>query len=332
MGNNTQDPIVSIACLTFNHTEFITQAIDSFASQKTNFHFEIVVGDGGSTDGNREKIEELANKYSNIHFQLVFPDKDPGIFGTIQLIIQNARGKYLAFCEGDDFWTHPEKLQIQIDYMETQPNCSLCFHRIGILKDGQIFNKQTPVPVNPQITDLIQQNFLYTPTCVYRKSTLDHIPQEFLSHNTADYFLHVLAASQGEMHYIDEEMAVYRLHDGGYWLNRTEKDRLLHMGHVYLTMYNYFSKEGKLEIAEQLLLRKGEIFLQLALASTNETEQNQYLSEVTFTEHVKNELIHTACDIAVQKRMNELRFTQVLAAAFSAKHLFKAGFKKLFNR
>ena len=124
-------PLVSIQCLVYNHEPYLRQCLDSFVMQKTNFKFEAIVHDDVSTDGSAAIIREYAEKYPDIikpifETENQFSKRD----GSIQRIMTLAcRGKYIAFCEGDDYWTDPMKLQKQVDFMEANPEYSFCCHR-----------------------------------------------------------------------------------------------------------------------------------------------------------------------------------------------------------
>lgn len=127
--DNTE-PVVSISCITYNHENFIRDAIEGFLMQKTTFPVEILIHDDASTDNTASIVREYEEKYP----QLIKPiyqtenqySKKDGTIGRIQR--GRARGKYFATCEGDDYWTDPLKLQKQVEFLEANPDCSLCFH------------------------------------------------------------------------------------------------------------------------------------------------------------------------------------------------------------
>lgn len=124
--------VVSVHCLTYNHEKFIAEAIESFLMQKTNFKFEILIHDDASTDRTPEIIKEYELKYPGLIkpiFQTENQYSKRKSFNTLNLNnLIRAKGKYIAVCEGDDYWIDPYKLQKQVDMMEKNPNCSLCVH------------------------------------------------------------------------------------------------------------------------------------------------------------------------------------------------------------
>ena len=126
-------PLVSICCLAYNHAPFIRKCLDGFLMQKTSFSIEILVHDDASTDGTDSIIREYAEKFPELIFPLYETEnqfsKGKSAVMDIEYNYSRARGKYIAYCEGDDYWTDPLKLQKQVDFMESHPEYSVCFHR-----------------------------------------------------------------------------------------------------------------------------------------------------------------------------------------------------------
>lgn len=130
---NQEQPLVSICCLTYNHAAFVAECLEGFLMQQTNFGVEILVHDDASTDGTEEIIRSYAEKYPEKIFPLYEEEnqysKGLNVLMDYEYNYSRARGKYIAYCEGDDYWTDPLKLQKQIDFMESHPEYSVCFHR-----------------------------------------------------------------------------------------------------------------------------------------------------------------------------------------------------------
>ena len=124
-------PLVSICCLTYNHAQFIRKCLDGFLMQQTDFPIEILIHDDCSTDGTTDIIREYEAKYPELIFPLYEEENQYSRGGAGKMDLYNysrARGKYIAYCEGDDYWTDPLKLQKQVDFMEVNPEYSVCFH------------------------------------------------------------------------------------------------------------------------------------------------------------------------------------------------------------
>ena len=138
---------VSVLCATYNQEKYIRQALESFVMQKTNFPFEVIVNDDASTDKTPEIIKEYAEKYPNIIKPIYQKENQysKGISIIMECCYPKAKGKYLAWCEGDDFLIDENKLQMQYDIMEKNPNCHLCLHKVGLIsKDGKSLNRTLP--------------------------------------------------------------------------------------------------------------------------------------------------------------------------------------------
>jgi len=120
------DPLVSVQMITYNHAPFIVQAIEGVLQQKTNFPFELVIGEDCSTDGTREIVFEYQKKHPDI-IRVITSDKNVGAKKNGYRTIKACQGKYIAFCEGDDYWHHPYKLQNQAGYLESHPECGMVF-------------------------------------------------------------------------------------------------------------------------------------------------------------------------------------------------------------
>lgn len=178
--------LVSIQCLVYNHEPYLRQCLDGFVMQKTNFRFEAIVHDDVSTDGSAAIIREYAEKYPDIikpiyETENQYSKRDGSLFN-----IMNAacRGKYIAMCEGDDYWIDPLKLQKQVDFLEMHPDYTLSCHRYKIyneetkemiLTPNKYFDKHHK---NIDFTFDLKYTFnkewiTKTLTCVYRKEALD---------------------------------------------------------------------------------------------------------------------------------------------------------------
>ncbi len=117
-------PLISVKTITYNHEAYIARAIEGIVCQKTNFPFELVIAEDCSTDRTREIIFEYQKKYPDI-IRLITSKKNVGMRANSNRVNKFCRGKYLAFCEGDDYWNHPGKLQMQVEYLESHPECGL---------------------------------------------------------------------------------------------------------------------------------------------------------------------------------------------------------------
>lgn len=216
--------MVSIRCLVYNHEPYIRECLEGFVMQKTNFRFEAIVHDDASTDGSAAIIKEYAEKYPDI-IKPIFEkeNKYSKHDGSLKRIMdEHTYGKYVALCEGDDYWIDPLKLQKQVDYMEEHSECSLCFHAHKNECKGKMYtirqydNIQNQCPMQDII--LGGGGFMATNSMVYRKSKLP-VEEPYWSRNTpvGDLPLMLKLASSGDVAYLDRVMSVYRICVPGSW-------------------------------------------------------------------------------------------------------------------
>jgi len=221
------DPLVSICCLTYNHEPYIKQCLDGFLMQKTNFPFEILIHDDASVDNTQNIIKNYELKHSDIIKPIYQKEnqysKGIGVSRVYQF--PRAKGKYIAMCEGDDYWIDPYKLQKQVDFLETHPEYVFSFHDSIILnqrtgeKRMRIGDRQIENTVD--LKSLIIQNNIPTASIVFR-NFLDYaqLPDWIGKISKGDYGLCVLLAEEGPGKYLPEAMSVYRIHEGGVWSSK----------------------------------------------------------------------------------------------------------------
>ena len=212
---------VSVVILTFNQAAFIGKTIESALNQTTNFDYEILVGDDFSTDGARDIILAYQNRYPD-KVKAVLHSKNlgqNGLFNTIETL-KLATGQYIAPLDGDDYWTDPTKLQKQVDFMDSHPDYSACFHNALItFEDGS-----PSVEVNPpnqkkkiEMEDLIGEDeiwFMATSAVMFKNHVM-HYPEWFLKSTSGDIPRYVILAKHGPIGYIPELMSVYRKNKAG---------------------------------------------------------------------------------------------------------------------
>lgn len=201
---------VSVYMVTYNHEKYIAQAIEGVLIQKTSFPIELIIGEDCSTDRTRTICEEYASKHSLI--KLLLSEKNMGAMANFIRTLSACGGKYIAFCEGDDYWTDPYKLQKQVDFLEANPEYALCFHKIKILlKSGKLIDDFiTKVPKNTTtIKDLAKHgNYIHTPSVVLKNDFT--CPSWFLNCPIGDYPLYFISVGDKKIKHLDETMAVYR--------------------------------------------------------------------------------------------------------------------------
>lgn len=223
---------VSVVTITYNHEKFIKQALDSFLSQKTNFDFEVIIGDDCSTDSTQKILKEYQKEHPKI-IKLILNKKNVGAMKNYFNTLSKVKGKYVAICDGDDYWCDDEKLQKQFDFLDANPEFSICFHQTRVFfEDGSKKDEISPTKDFKSVTtkdDLLKECYIPSNTVMYKwkffgkKSIKDIIPPTDIV--PVDYFIHLLHAEEGKIKFISEVMSHYRRHKGGIWWLTSQQDR-----------------------------------------------------------------------------------------------------------
>ena len=211
-------PKISIICNTYNQEKYIAQALDSFLMQKIDVPFEVLVHDDASTDGTADIIREYEAKYPDIIKPIYQTENQYSREGliTYRFQIPRAKGKYIAFCEGDDYWTDPDKLRLQYEYMETHEDCSACCHAYSMVdKDRKLIEERYDFPEDCSIPmKRLIGNQLELPqfaTLFVRSEILKELNGIFLGARCNDMVLRIYCLLHGDFHYINKNMSCYRM-------------------------------------------------------------------------------------------------------------------------
>jgi glycosyltransferase involved in cell wall biosynthesis len=206
--------LVDILMPVYNHEKFIGQALQGVVEQKADFKFRLLIGEDCSTDGTRMIIEQYQKKFPSVIFPF-FREENLGPYKNSGLLFDEIRSKYVALCEGDDFWTDPLKLQRQVDFLEGHPEYAICAHAVyEFLEDKKTLNCLSEQPRTYTIEDLAELgNFIPTVSTVYR-NPYEKMPEWFITCPVGDFPLHMLNAARGKIFYLPEPMAVYRKFTG----------------------------------------------------------------------------------------------------------------------
>lgn len=223
---DNRQPLVSISCITFNHAEYLRDALDSFVMQETDFPIEILVHDDASTDGTIDIIREYTAKYPDIMVPMYeehnrYSQGISNISGVFNF--PRARGRYIAMCEGDDFWTDPHKLAKQAAYMEAHPECSLCCHSAGIVSEDRAFRTSDSIrpfeasgTVPPERIISKKEN-IATASLFFRTEYAKQLPKWYFDCSVGDIPLQLAMLTHGNVYYFDEIMSMYRMGRAGSW-------------------------------------------------------------------------------------------------------------------
>jgi glycosyltransferase involved in cell wall biosynthesis len=211
-------PLVSVCMISYNHQAFISRAIEGVLMQETNFPIELVIGEDCSTDGTREICLEYQHKHPNI-IRVLPRNKNLGMMPNFIDTLENSKEKYIALCEGDDYWTDPLKLQKQVSFLEENPDFAICFHRVKMVfeeESDEILSNENQKEIS-EFEDLALENYIHTPSCVFRNGLFEKFPDWFYQSPVGDWVLHLLNAQHGKIKFLEDVMAVYRIHNNGVW-------------------------------------------------------------------------------------------------------------------
>jgi len=269
------EPFVSVKMKTYNQEKYIGQAIESVLAQKTDFSYELIIGEDCSTDCTREIVFQYQKKYPKV-IRVVTSEKNVGLRKNALRILKSARGKYIAHCEGDDYWCDPLKLQKQVDIMEADPSISMCFHAViyeymdssGKKKIKRYHKGNYFFPIK----DVIIQGgrFYKLVSAIVNRSIFNTIPDWYIQSPVTDSALSLLAALNGRIYYLNEVMAVYRLNVSGSWSESVAHNTKAYEEHflklmrtrkmadksTHYSYHKYFSKRISMNIMEILLTSK----------------------------------------------------------------------------
>jgi glycosyltransferase involved in cell wall biosynthesis len=219
------NPLLSVCIITYNHVDFIRQAIDGVLQQKVNFKFEIIIADDFSTDGTREIILDYQKEYPDL-ISLILQPKNVGPLKNWLDLIKKPNSKYIAYFEGDDYWTDCFKLQKQVDFLEKNDDFVMCYHHVKILYSDGIFKNDFIEKTKKEVSSIydlaIWGNYIHTCSIVF-KNFVHTIPKKneiFL----CDYFLYMHLANYGNIKKLPETMAVYR-YGNGIWSSSINKKK-----------------------------------------------------------------------------------------------------------
>lgn len=227
-----EEPLVSICCLAYNHEPYIRECLEGFMMQKTDFSFEVLIHDDASTDNTADIIREYEAKYPDIIKPIYQTEnqysKRVGVTRTFQF--PRAKGKYIAMCEGDDYWIDPLKLQKQVDFLEEHDDFSMCIHNAYIVdnrtKEKKLFNeKEIKSIIYPR--DVILRPW-FSPTASFLFRTEKFPFSVFWKGVSGDMQILLINSTLGKIYYSNEVMSVYNLFSGNQSLSSIFTKRQLY--------------------------------------------------------------------------------------------------------
>jgi hypothetical protein len=211
-------PKVSVVLRTYEHARFIAQAIESVLIQRTPFRFELVIGEDCSTDGTREIVQAYAQRHPEI-IRAVLPPRNLGHGEILRDTLSAAGGELVAYLDGDDYWTSPDKLARQVAFLDRNPDCASCFHDVSLIYD------EAGVPsgaLSPRLGEhrftleqIVMECFIPAPAMMFRHEVAEALPDWTFGSPWIDWLIHIRSAQLGLLGYLPLSLAAYRVHRGG---------------------------------------------------------------------------------------------------------------------
>lgn len=242
-------PVVTILCVTFNHANFIRDALEGFLMQAVTFGVEILIHDDASTDGTQEIVKEYADRYPQLIRAILQTENQfsKGV-NVAKTLRQQATGRYIAYCEGDDYWTDPHKIALQAAYLDAHPDIVMCGHKATILdvSTGRLVEKKQ-AREERSLTALDVRGVLYVPrTCTRMVRRIDlESPPEMEMSQAKDAFLQSLLGRYGGYQFMKEvKPSVYRVHRAGLWSGISLTARNAETQKLFNGLIQYHSRIG----------------------------------------------------------------------------------------
>ncbi|MCB0704402.1 MAG: glycosyltransferase [Saprospiraceae bacterium] len=263
MDQQKKEPLVSVCIPTYQHVRFIRQCLDSVLMQQTTFPFEIILGEDGSTDGTREICQEYADKHRDI-IRLFLRDRadviyiagrPTGRYNFTQNILA-AKGKYIALCDGDDYWLDPQKLQKQFDFMEANPTHAVCYHNaVTVDEEGKTLSEQR-ISKNGlrdySAIELQKKKWILVLSMFFRNGLIS-FPDEFFKVINADTFLISLLGAHGSGKFMSDIQGAYRMNAGSIWNSQSVFYQKVGVVRTFGWISRYYSRKNNTELAGHFL-------------------------------------------------------------------------------
>ncbi len=211
--------MVSVCVLVYNHEKFITQALEGILAQECNFRYEVIIGEDCSTDGSRKIVEKFAARYPEI-IKPILQQQNVGARINCAQSLAACTGKYIAMCEGDDYWMVSNKLQMQVDFLEANPDYSLCFtDAIVVDENGSeiptLFRTDDETVFG--MKDILDADIVFIPTAsmVFPNILPNPLPKFMAEAMSGDIAMHFFFADKGKIKKLNTKTSAYRVHSGG---------------------------------------------------------------------------------------------------------------------
>ncbi len=256
------EPLVSCCIITYNHAPYIGQAVESVLQQQHNYPVEIIIADDRSTDGTTAILQDYQQRYPSL-IKLIVQEQNQGASKNFMQLLYAAKGKYIAYLEGDDYWIDKGKLKKQIDFLEQNPDFVICFSNVLETFSDDPADPRNHLHEGPgskaitTLNDLLYGNYIQTSSVVFRNRLFDYFPSWYGPLMPGDWPLHILNAQYGKIFYDKECMSVHRNHSDGIWSSQKQIRRIANS----LNVCKVIGKELNLNSNKNLKAGKSKLLL-----------------------------------------------------------------------
>lgn len=282
-----EKPFLSIVMLTYAHEKFIQQSIEGVFKQKTNFIVELIIANDNSPDETDDIVKSvISNAPSNIQINYKRHSTNLGMMRNFIWALKEAKGKYVAICEGDDYWIDSLKLQKQVDFLEANADFTVHCHNFKT-QNGSIVSAESHFDtLNPAtemtISDLSKNNIIPTLTAVFRNQELS-FPDWTLQSSLGDIILFLQVVKNGKIKYLNEKMAVYRQNVGVWSGKKMDQQKMIYLFENLADEYKDLP-----QVRQNLLSNKNRhVKALLKEMKISEILVNHYFKKLSFTEKAK---------------------------------------------
>lgn len=243
--------LVDIPMCAYNHEAYIATAIDGVVSQKANFKFRLIIGEDFSSDNTRAIVMRYAAEYPDIIFP-IFNGRNLGAFENSRNLFSSCTAKYIALCDGDDYWTDPFKLQKQVDFLEANSDFSLTFHNTRDLSPfGEKLKYDYSLKKEFEFSDFVNFFYARTVSMVYRRQPVP-LHELFPKIPLADWALGLIILQSGKAYYFNEVMGAYRIHATGAWGGASANKKTVDAFKTFYLLKRILSNDYKRVIENKL--------------------------------------------------------------------------------
>lgn len=268
MNRKNEEVVVSILCAAYNHERFIRDALDSFLMQETTFPFEIIVNEDASTDGTANILREYEKQNPGI-IHVIYQKENQYSKGidVLKIMLEKSKGRYIATCEGDDYWTDKNKLQKQVDYMDSHNDCSLCGHANLIVDENRtLVRERKDCKDNSKVNLICDGGYMHFATRLAKREVYSQLPdilnKKYYQGVSYIYFAHLL----GYLYYDGTAMSAWRINNDSVTHSLyLGPQRAIEIYEDYMGFYRNFDLYSNHSLHKSILVRQSEQILELVL-------------------------------------------------------------------